>query len=534
MKRKKRIKAKNKNVLLILEIVPIGIVFLLVFLIMNNKNNLKDIKKHYNQYVVTTRKTSLYNKNKQKIGTLEKNIFLELNKINSKTYKSKYLKIKNTNYYIVYKNIKKIDKIKEDSNFNHLVFNKNIKTTKKIVLYKDKKKSITLYKGINIPIEYQDNSNYYVSFFQSIYSIPKKEKPKIVKNKNTSEKEAQIVAVLNYDKISDSCSGYECINTKAIQNQIIKLKENEYQFITKEEYQSFLKGNIHLKEKSILITIKEENDFSKKIVNELEVPLEKFVPENNEKSKKYQIKSYTTIEDILKMANKEEIAENPPQINSQGIAVLNYHFFYDASKEVCNETICLDTAKFKDHLNYLKENNYKTLTMEEFKRWMYGEIELPEKSVLITIDDGALGTGKHNGNKLIPLLEEYQINATLFLIAGWWDINNYRSPYLTIQSHTFDMHQYGSCGKGQINCATLEEAKIDLQKSLDIIGNNDSFCFPFYAYSETSLRAVKETGFKLAFVGGMKKATRNSNKFLIPRYPIYSNITMKSFIDMIS
>ena len=126
-----------------------------------------------------------------------------------------------------------------------MVFNKNIKTTKKIVLYKDKKKSITLYKGINIPIEYQDNSNYYVSFFQSIYSIPKKEKPKIVKNKNTSEKEAQIVAVLNYDKISDSCSGYECINTKAIQNQIIKLKENEYQFITKEEYQSFLKVNIN-------------------------------------------------------------------------------------------------------------------------------------------------------------------------------------------------------------------------------------------------------------------------------------------------
>ena len=31
----------------------------------------------------------------------------------------------------------------------------------------------------------------------------------------------------------------------------------------------------------------------------------------------------------------------------------------------------------------------------------YGEIELPARSVLITIDDGALGTGTHNGNKLI-------------------------------------------------------------------------------------------------------------------------------------
>ena len=164
---------------------------------------------------------------------------------------------------------------------------------------------------------------------------------------------------------------------------------------------------------------------------------------------------------------------------------------------------------------------------------MYGERELREKAVLITVDDGAMGTGKHNGNKLIRILEEYKMNATLFLIAGWWDINNYRSPYLNIQSHTFDMHQYGSCGKGQINCATLEEAKADLQKSLDIIGNNDSFCFPFYSYSDTSLKAVKDMGFKLSFVGGMRKATRNSNKYLIPRYPIHSDITLEDFISMV-
>ena len=54
--------------------------------------------------------------------------------------------------------------------------------------------------------------------------------------------------------------------------------------------------------------------------------------------------------------------------------------------------------------------------MREYVDWIYGRIELPKKSVLLTIDDGAMGTGKHNGNKLNPLLEKYQINATLFLI----------------------------------------------------------------------------------------------------------------------
>lgn len=534
MKQKKRIKMKKNGLIFALGISFIGIIGIFLFLIISEKNDLKNIKNYYSQYAVTAKKAPLYNKNKKKIGTLEKNISLELTKIDPKKYKSKYFKIKDTNYYILYKDIKKEDK-KEDTNqvSNYLVFNQNIKTNKKITLYQNKKRKITLLNGINVPIEYQDKKNYYISFLKEIYAIPKNKKIKLIEKENTKEQEEKEIAILEYKTISNTCSGYDCVNTTIIEDQTNKLKENGYYFINIKDYQNFITDNIHLKEKAVLLTIQEENDFSKKIIDELKIPLEKPITEENSKSKKYQIKSYTTLENILKMANKEEVIEKEPVINNQGIAVLNYHFFYDAKTEGCNETICLDTAKFREHLNYLRDNNYKTLTMEEFKRWMYGEIELPEKSVLITVDDGAMGTGKHNGNKLIPILEEYKMNATLFLIAGWWDINNYRSPYLNIQSHTFDMHQYGSCGNGQINCATLEEAKADLQKSLDIIGNNDSFCFPFYSYSDTSLKAVKDMGFKLSFVGGMRKATRNSNKYLIPRYPIHSDITLDNFISMV-
>jgi len=132
-------------------------------------------------------------------------------------------------------------------------------------------------------------------------------------------------------------------------------------------------------------------------------------------------------------------------------------------------------------LGKLKDNHYKTLTMEEFKRWMYHEIELPEKSVLITIDDGALGTGKHNGNKLIPILEEDRMHAALFLITGWWDIENYRSNYLEIESHTFDMHTYGDCGRGQLICESKENVIHDLKKSIDVTKSTNAFnnCFNF-------------------------------------------------------
>ena len=224
-------------------------------------------------------------------------------------------------------------------------------------------------------------------------------------------------------------------------------------------------------------------------------------------------------------------------VSPQGIAVLNYHFFYGEG-ESCNQGICLSTAKFEEQLKYLNDNGYKTLTMDEFVRWMYGEIELPKKSVLLTIDDGAMGTGVHNGNKLIPLLEKYQVHATLFLITGWWDISNYQSEYLDVESHTNDMHNEGFCSGvtrgARMLCSSYEIALADLKKSIEITGSKNAFCFPFYAYNDDAIQVVKDAGFKVAFVGGGYKATRNSNKYAIPRYPIYNSTSLNTFINYIS
>ena len=46
-------------------------------------------------------------------------------------------------------------------------------------------------------------------------------------------------------------------------------------------------------------------------------------------------------------------------------------------------------------------------------------------------------------------------------------------------------------------------------------------------------KAVKDSGFKMAFVGGNVQAKRTNDKFLIPRYPIINDITMDQFISKI-
>ena len=82
--------------------------------------------------------------------------------------------------------------------------------------------------------------------------------------------------------------------------------------------------------------------------------------------------------------------------------------------------------------------------------------------------------------------------------------------------------------------SSYEEVLADLKKSISITNSTNAFCFPFYVYNETTLNAVKDAGFKLAFVGGNYKATRSSNKYLIPRFHIYDSITMDEFISYIA
>ena len=551
MRRRRKLKVKVFIPLILLFVILVGVLSF-VLITTNNKNTLKTIKKNYGEFVKTTKTASLYDKNHKKIGSIKKDYELELVKIKKLSNKNKFINIKDTDLFVSYKDITKIKKInKETNNTNYIMLNKNIKTTSKVTLYKGKKRVITLDKGINTPILYMDNDNYYVYYLNSLFSVKKNKSIKTVESKNSKDTNTSHISVLNFDNISNVCGDDNCVPKLVAKMELEKLKKEGYYTISVDDFINYINGNVMLKDKAILITTGNVNDIVKGFNDTLGFNITKIENENlkfnfnnntnNTETKTdsinvYNVKRYTSYDEVLRMAQGENVVEANTNLNKDvSVPVLNYHFFYDPNLgEECNETICLDVAKFREHLQYLKDNNFYALTSGEFADWIYGNLDVPEKTVLITIDDGAMGTGKHNGNKLNPLLEEYELHATLFLIAGWWDISNYVGPYLDIQSHTFDMHNYGDCGRGQLVCADYAKAKADVQRSLDIIGNNTTFCYPFYSYDDEAIQALKDLGFKVAFAGGSRNATRSSNKYIVPRYPIMSYITMDQFKNMVN
>ena len=111
MSQKKKYKLKKKKFIIIFLILLLLVGGASIFgysLLM--KNTLEEIKSKYNEYVLTTHKAKLYNKHNKEVGTISSNYYLELTKIRNLTIKNKHLQIKNTPYYISYKDIKKTSK----------------------------------------------------------------------------------------------------------------------------------------------------------------------------------------------------------------------------------------------------------------------------------------------------------------------------------------------------------------------------------------------------------------------------------------
>ncbi len=228
--------------------------------------------------------------------------------------------------------------------------------------------------------------------------------------------------------------------------------------------------------------------------------------------------------------SKTTDANNTNEAVASSIPILNYHFLYDHSKnDYCRESICLRLDYFESHLKYLKDNEFYSLKMEEMAMWMDKKIRLPKKSVAITFDDGTLKTDEY----LPASLDKYEVNGVLFLVTSWFDYKMFASPYLEVQSHGHKLHGItGNTSKGlAMNDEQIDKDFKDSIASLD--GADDAFAYPYYQYNNTMLRAVKDN-FKIAFIGGNRRAKQSDNRYLLPRIVIYSGHDLKRFKSLVN
>lgn len=233
------------------------------------------------------------------------------------------------------------------------------------------------------------------------------------------------------------------------------------------------------------------------------------------------------------VSTSSNVTSTTSKSSKKGLPVLMYHFFYDAKKgEKGADNNWMEVSAFEEQMKYLAENNYYFPTWSEVEAYIDGTKTLPEKSVVITIDDGDASFIKY----AIPIIEKYNVKATSFVVTSWngdWLPKSYKSSHLDFQSHSHDMHRSGSNGKGRFVNISYKEALEDVTKSKNIIGNCTVFCYPFGHYNDNAIKVLKDAGYKLAFttVGG--RVYKGANKYTLPRVRMSKGISLSAFKEAV-
>ena len=217
--------------------------------------------------------------------------------------------------------------------------------------------------------------------------------------------------------------------------------------------------------------------------------------------------------------------------NIQQIAVLSYHnIIPNDSKKNENDNDTLTIAEFEEQIKYLKENDYKTISAKELYEWKKGETEIPQKSVLITFDDGY-----YSFKYLVePILVKYDMKAICFLIGDStfdktpeYDPNTYGTigkdeiqnhiENVEYGSHTYGMHYLTDDGEKLVRTLSKGELKEDVDKFDNTVFKAEYLAYPYYTFTKDFIEVLKEYNYKLAFAGEEEMATRKVDNYKIPR-----------------
>ena len=219
----------------------------------------------------------------------------------------------------------------------------------------------------------------------------------------------------------------------------------------------------------------------------------------------------------------------PDETVSRDVPVLMWHNLAEESSG--DMTISVDT--FRAQIEALHEAGFKTVSLQQLYDYVHFGTELPEKPIVLTFDDGYFS----NYEYAFPILQEYDMQATIFAIGvsvgkdTYKDTDHAMTPHfgadearemvdsglISVQSHTFDMHQWPPFedGNAQVRETLLPfdgeadadyEAAVeaDFAESRDLLESItgeavNALAFPEGAYVTLTQDALRNAGAELTF-----------------------------------
>ncbi|MFO8084233.1 MAG: polysaccharide deacetylase family protein [Desulfobacterales bacterium] len=224
----------------------------------------------------------------------------------------------------------------------------------------------------------------------------------------------------------------------------------------------------------------------------------------------------------------------------QTVPVLVYHQFADEY----SDKMTIRTEAFYKQMLWLKENGYKVIRLDQLLDFMDFKIPLPEKSVVITIDDGWISVYEI----AYPILKEFGFPATLFVytdfIGGekamkWSQIQEMAQDGFDVQSHTQSHRSLSIISENEPFEKYFEFLVRELEGSKkvieDYLGSDCRYlAYPFGETNELVKALVEKIGYRAAFTVNRGSTPFFGNRYTIRRSVIYGDSDIDEFVKNIS
>ncbi|AEJ01046.1 polysaccharide deacetylase [Nitrosomonas sp. Is79A3] len=215
------------------------------------------------------------------------------------------------------------------------------------------------------------------------------------------------------------------------------------------------------------------------------------------------------------------------------VTMLMYHVIA-IPKNAAEARFCRTPDEFRKDMEQIRQAGYQVLSFARVLDGIAGRIELPDKAVAITFDDG-ISCAYENA---FPILQEFDYPASVFVVAGRiGGYNDYAEVFgfprrrmltaseiralagsgVDIGSHTVNHLWLGKIEKDVV-AKEVHDSKAALE---DILGKQvPHFAYPFGSWSSLARNAVIEAGYTGACSTISGRNQKGTDPYLLRRLEI--------------
>ena len=209
----------------------------------------------------------------------------------------------------------------------------------------------------------------------------------------------------------------------------------------------------------------------------------------------------------------------------QTVPVLTYHRF---SKEKSSGMMISETM-FKEQMSFLKNNGYSVITVDRLLDFLDFKGQVPEKSVVLTFDDG----WRSFYDIAYPILQKHKFPATLFIYPdfigarsalSWAQLKELAENNMEIQCQSLTHRDLTTLKEKESFEEYFDSLNREILGSKQLIEKRlnrkcTCFAYPYGASNKLVIALVKKHGYRGAFT-----VKRGSNPFFINNFMINRTI----------